>query len=142
MAPSEHRNNEEQAMKRHAGFTLMELLIVMAILGMLAALVGPALFSNLGRGQRTAAAAQISNLETALDSYRLDVGNYPETLEGLMENDTSRDAWNGPYLRGELPLDPWDNPYVYQNEGRAFKLLSYGADGLPGGQEDDADIGN
>ena len=128
-------------MKKVSGFTLIELLVVMAILGMLAALVGPALFSNLGKGQRTTAASQISNLESALDSYRLDVGRYPQTLEGLVENDTGRDAWDGPYLRGELPKDPWDNDYFYQPGERDFVLMSYGADGAPGGEDDNADIG-
>ena len=126
---------------RNAGFTLIELLVVLAILGMLAALVGPALFSNLGKGQRATAASQISNIETSLDQYRLDVGRYPETLEGLIENDTGRDVWAGPYLRGELPKDPWGNDYFYQVGEKDFVLMSYGQDGTPGGEGDDADIG-
>lgn len=129
-----------QSMRRRSGFTLIELLIVMAILGMLAALVGPALFGNLGKGQRASAATQISQLVTALDSYRLDVGQYPRTLEGLVENDSGRESWAGPYLRGELPRDPWGNDYHYELAGRDFRLLSYGADGVPGGEGDDADI--
>ena len=126
---------------RNAGFTLIELLVVLAILGMLAALVGPALFSNLGKGQRATAASQISNIETSLDQYRLDVGRYPETLAGLIENDTGRDVWAGPYLRGELPKDPWGNDYFYQVGDKDFVLMSYGQDGTPGGEGDDADIG-
>jgi general secretion pathway protein G len=126
---------------RNAGFTLIELLVVLAILGMLAALVGPALFSNLGKGQRATAASQISNLETSLDQYRLDVGRYPETLQGLTENDTGRDVWAGPYLRGELPKDPWGHDYSYQVGDKDFVLMSYGQDGAPGGEGDDADIG-
>ncbi len=128
-------------MKKQTGFTLIELLIVMAILGMLAALVGPALFGNLSKGQRSAAQSQISNFESALDSYRLDVGSYPKTLTGLIENDSGRDSWAGPYLRGQLPQDPWDNDYFYQPQERDFLLLSYGKDGVAGGQDDDADIG-
>lgn len=129
-------------MKKLTGFTLIELLVVMAILGMLAALVGPALFGNLGKGQRTTAAAQIGNLEAALDAYRLDVGRYPETLRGLVEDDTGSPRWSGPYIRDdEIPLDPWDNPYHYEPNGRDFTLMSYGADGAPGGEGDDADIG-
>ncbi len=128
-------------MKKQTGFTLIELLIVMAILGMLAALVGPALFGNLSKGQRSAAQSQISNFESALDSYRLDVGSYPKTLAGLIENDSGRDSWAGPYLRGQLPQDPWDNDYFYQPQERDFVLLSYGKDGAAGGQDDDADIG-
>ena len=131
--------------KTVTGFTLIELLIVMAILGMLAALVGPALFGNLGKGQRAAAQAQIANLESALDSYRLDVGRYPESLEGLVTNDSSRPSWSGPYIRDdEIPLDPWDNEYHYQveSDGRDFQLISYGADGAQGGEGDNADIGD
>lgn len=127
-------------MNKQTGFTLIELLIVMAILGMLAALVGPALFGNLGKGQRSAAASQLASLETSLDSYRLDVGRYPRTLEGLVENDSGRDSWAGPYLRGALPKDPWDNDYVYQLTDSGFELMSYGADGQSGGEGDDADI--
>jgi len=130
-------------MKKHTGFTLIELLVVMAILGMLAALVGPALFGNLSKGQRTTAASQISNLESALDTYRLDVGSYPESLSGLVSNDSSSPRWNGPYIRDEeVPLDPWDNPYHYEPNGRDFILMSYGADGVRGGEGDDADIGS
>ncbi len=126
------------------GFTLIELLIVLAILGMLAALVGPALFSNLGKGQRTQAQLQINNFQSALDSYRVDLTRYPETLEGLIENTANRPGWAGPYLRERsIPRDPWGNEYHYQvsNNGRGYELYSYGADGQPGGEGDDADIG-
>jgi len=130
-------------MKRQTGFTLIELLVVMAILGMLAALVGPALFGNLSKGQRTTASSQISNLESALDSYRLDVGSYPDSLAGLVTNDSGSPRWNGPYIRDEeVPLDPWDNPYHYEPDGRDFILMSFGADGVRGGEGDDADIGS
>ena len=127
-------------MRRVPGFTLVELLIVMAILAMLAALVGPELFGSLGRGQRAAAATQMAQLAAALDSYRLDVGGYPRTLEGLVVNESGRSAWSGPYLRRGLPRDPWDNDYQYQLNGREFTLLSYGADCVPGGEGDNADI--
>jgi len=130
-------------MKKRSGFTLIELLVVMAILGMLAALVGPALFGNLSKGQRTTAASQISNLQSALDTYRLDVGSYPDNLRGLVENDSGSQRWSGPYIRdNEVPLDPWDNAYHYESSGRDFTLISYGADGVPGGEGDDADIGS
>ena len=102
--------------------------------------------------QRATAASQVSNLETALDTYLLEIGRYPETLEGLVENDTGRDTWNGPYLRGGLPKDPWGNDYFYQPGDKDFILMSYGKDvhkaiedygkdGTPGGEDDAADIG-
>ncbi len=124
-----------------AGFTLIEILVVMAIIGMLAVLVAPNIFNQQAGAQRDAALSQISALEAALDTYRLDVGQYPDSLEGLVENDSGRAAWNGPYLRREVPLDPWGNVYVYNSEGRGFTLVSYGPDGERGGEGDDADIG-
>jgi general secretion pathway protein G len=129
--------------KRQQGFTLIELLIVMAILAMLAALVAPALFGNLDKGKVSAASSQISMLESALDSYRLDVGHYPESLLSLVENEDDEDGWDGPYLTraDEVPLDPWDNDFVYSRDGRSFTLFSYGADGVEGGEGVDADIG-
>lgn len=131
--------------KRHAqtGFTLIELLIVMAILAMLAALVGPALFDRLDKGKQSTAASQISQLELALDQYRLDVGHYPNSLEALVRNVDDEDAWDGPYLAraDEVPLDPWKNDFVYARVGREFSLMSYGADGVEGGEGPDADIG-
>ena len=124
-----------------AGFTLIEILVVMAIIGMLAVMVAPNIFNQRAGAQRDAALSQISALEGALDTYRLDVGQYPDSLEGLVENDSGRAAWNGPYLRREVPLDPWGNEYVYDSDGRGFTLVSYGPDGERGGEGDDADIG-
>jgi len=124
-----------------AGFTLIEILVVMAIIGMLAVMVAPNIFNQQAGAQRDAALSQISALEAALDTYRLDVGEYPDSLEGLVENDSGRAAWNGPYLRREVPLDPWGNEYVYDSDGRGFTLVSYGPDGERGGEGDDADIG-
>ena len=124
-----------------AGFTLIEILVVMAIIGMLAVMVAPNIFTQQAGAQRDAALSQISALEAALDTYRLDVGQYPDSLEGLVENDSGRAAWNGPYLRREVPLDPWGNEYVYDSDGRGFTLVSYGPDGERGGEGDDADIG-
>lgn len=132
--------------KRHAnftdqGFTLIEILVVMAIIGMLAVMVAPNIFNQQAGAQRDAAMANISSLEAALDTYRLDVGEYPDSLDGLMRNDSGRASWNGPYLRREVPLDPWNNEYVYDVDGREFSLISYGPDGQRGGEDDDADIG-
>ena len=127
---------------RSAGFTLIEILVVMAIIAMLAVLVAPNLFNQRTGAMRDAAQAEISTLSTALDIYRLDVGRYPDSLDGLMENDSDRAAWNGPYLRGsERPDDPWNNPYVYEPDGNSFLLYSLGADGDEGGEGNDADIG-
>jgi len=90
---------------------------------------------------RDAALSQISSLETALDSFRLDMNQYPDSLSELMENESGSASWNGPYLRREIPADPWGNEYMYQSDGRNFTLISYGADGVQGGEDDDADIG-
>ena len=124
-----------------AGFTLIEILVVMAIIGMLAVMVAPRIFNQQAGAQRDAALSQISALEAALDTYRLEVGQYPDSLEGLVENDSGRAAWNGPYLRREVPLDPWGNEYVYDSDGRGFTLVSYGPDGERGGEGEDLDIG-
>ena len=129
-----------QSKQRQSGFTLIEILVVMFIIGMLAVMVAPNLFNQRTGAMRDAATAEISTLSAALDMYRLDVGEYPDSLEGLMNNDSGRASWNGPYLRREVPTDPWDNEYVYQLDGREFTLFSYGADGQRGGEGDDADI--
>jgi general secretion pathway protein G len=130
-----------QAFSVNLGFTLIEILVVMAIIGMLAVMVAPNIFNQQAGAQRDAALSQISSLEAALDTYRLDVGEYPDSLEGLIENDSGRAVWNGPYLRREVPMDPWGNEYIYESEGRSFTLVSYGPDGERGGEGDDADIG-
>ena len=128
-------------LQRNGGFTLIEILVVMAIIAMLSVMVAPNLFRQQAGAMRDVALTEISTLEAALDIYRLDVGEYPDSLDGLMEDDTDRASWNGPYLRRAVPTDPWDNEYVYEGNGREFTLISYGADGMSGGEEDDADIG-
>jgi len=130
-----------QQPRRAAGFTLIEILVVMAIIAMLAVMVAPNLFRQQAGAQRDAAMAQISALETALDAHFIDVGEYPESLTGLVENESDRASWNGPYLRRDVPMDPWGNEYVYDSQGREFTLISYGPDGEQGGSDDDADIG-
>jgi general secretion pathway protein G len=137
--PNDKKLNKR--LKRNDGFTLIEILVVMAIIAMLAVMVAPNLFNQQAGAMRDVARTEISTLEAALDIYRLDVGEYPDTLDGLMEDDTDRASWNGPYLRRAVPTDPWDNEYVYEGNGREFTLISYGADGMSGGEEDDADIG-
>ena len=114
----------------------------MAILGMLAVMVAPNLFNQADGARRDATLSQISSLGSALDAYRLDLGQYPDSLEGLVRNNSNRSTWNGPYLRGDVPVDPWGNEYVYEASGRTFTLMSYGADGRPGGEGNDADIGD
>ena len=131
---------ENQSFAEERGFTLIEILVVMAIIGMLAIMVAPNIFNQQAGAQIDAALSQISSLEAALDTYRLDVGEYPDSLEGLRENISGRAAWNGPYLRRDVPLDPWGNEYVYDSNGREFMLSSYGPDGEQGGEGDDADI--
>ena len=130
----------QNAKSKESGFTLIEILVVMAIISMLAIMVAPNLFRQQAGAMRDVARTEISTLEAALDIYRLDVGKYPDSLDGLMTNDSGRASWNGPYLRRSVPLDPWDNDYIYDASGRDFTLISYGADGERGGQDDDADI--
>ena len=129
-----------------SGCTLVELLGVLAILGMLAALVGPQVLNQLGGAKSKSAMIQISDLEQALELYKLDVGRFPNSgqgLEALVEQPASAKGWNGPYLKkGELPADPWGNPYEYQypGQGNGPEITSLGADGRAGGTGEDADI--
>ncbi|MFQ5647021.1 MAG: type II secretion system major pseudopilin GspG [bacterium] len=115
------------------------------MLGMLAALVGPKLFGKLGKSKLQTAKTQISMLGQALDTFRLDVGRYPDTSEGLealREQPAGLDSWEGPYLNREVPEDPWKNEYVYTSPGShgEYDLVSYGADGSPGGEGENQDI--
>jgi len=135
-----HRYSNAKS-QRERGFTLIEILVVMAIIAMLAIMVAPNLFRQQAGAMRDAALSQISSLEAALDMYRLDMNEYPDSLEALMENESGSASWNGPYMRRAIPRDPWGNDYVYDSDGREFTLLSYGADGEQGGEGDDADIG-
>lgn len=131
--------------RAQAGFTLLELLVVMVIIGLLAAYVAPRYFSQVGRSEVRSAQAQVASLRSALDTYRLDMGGYPTTEQGLAAL-TTRPAnaprWNGPYLQKAAPLDPWGKPYQYRSPGEhgEFDLLSFGKDGQPGGTGEAADI--
>jgi len=125
------------------GFSLIELLVVMVILGLIATLVGPALFSKLGTAKQKTAKSQIEMLGAALDAYRLDMGTYPSDLGGLVENKSGSDKWDGPYIRKSvIPKDPWDEEYHYQFPGEhgEFDLYSYGSDKQPGGDGEKADV--
>jgi general secretion pathway protein G len=130
-----------------AGFTLLELLVVVVIIGLLAGFVAPRYFGQVGKSEVNVAKAQLDALEKALDQFRLDTGHYPNTelgLKALVERPTNEPKWNGPYLRKAIPLDPWGKPYVYRIPGEKgdFDLLSFGKDGQPGGTGENADITN
>ncbi|MDR1367337.1 MAG: type II secretion system major pseudopilin GspG [Candidatus Accumulibacter sp.] len=130
-----------------SGFTLLELMVVVAIIGLLAGYVAPRYFSQLSKSERQTAQAQIQAFEKALDQYRLDTGHYPRTdqgLKALVVRSESEPKWNGPYLQKDPPPDPWGNPYNYRNPGtkREVDIVSYGNDGKPGGECDAADIAN
>jgi general secretion pathway protein G len=133
---------------RHAGFTLLELLVVMVIIGLLAGFVAPRYFAQVGKSQVKAAKAQIDALDKAIEQFRIDVGRAPTTDEGLAALNAAPanlPNWSGPYLKKELPLDPWGRPYVYAAPGthnNDFDIYSYGKDGQPGGSGEDADLGN
>ncbi len=131
-------------LKDRQGFTLIELLVVMVILGLLAALVGPRLFGHVGAANQKAAKTQIEMLGQALDAFRLDVGRYPSTTEGLnaLVTNPGVEGWNGPYLKKGLPNDPWKRPYQYQSPGDHgdYDIISYGSDGAPGGEGESKDV--
>lgn len=132
------------------GFTLIEMLVVMVLIGLLAGLVGPKLFGRVDSSKVQTAAAQIKMLKGSIETFHLDVGRFPTQAEGLNSlniaptDERARLRWRGPYLDQELPADPWGTPYVYSvpgANGQPFALFSLGADGKPGGEGTDADIG-
>ena len=129
-----------------AGFTLIEMMVVMVIIGLLMALVGPRFIRQEEKARVRAARVQIELLGTALDTFRLDVGRYPTTQEGLgglRQRPFGLDRWDGPYLKKDVPKDTWDRPYQYRSPGEAgrpYDLVSLGADGAPGGDSDNRDI--
>ncbi|GAB2921850.1 type II secretion system major pseudopilin GspG [Rheinheimera gaetbuli] len=129
--------------KQTRGFTLIELLIVIVILGLLASIVAPGMFSKVDSSKTKTAEAQIKLLQTSLDTYRLDMGRYPASLDDLLKGDHPN--WDGPYFPQAIPLDPWGNPYVYRTPGRDSKpydLISYGSDGREGGEDTAKDVAN
>ncbi|MBL4679221.1 MAG: type II secretion system major pseudopilin GspG [Pseudomonadales bacterium] len=133
--------------KPQSGFSLIELLVVLVIMGMLAGLVGPRLFGKVDSSKVRTADTQVKMLKTALQTYRLDVGTYPTSEQGLaslISKPQDVKYWNGPYLEDEIPLDPWKTPFVYQSgvdNLQGFALYSYGADNKAGGSGLDADVG-
>lgn len=133
--------------RESAGFTLIELLVVLAILTMLAGLVGPRVLGLLGGAKSKTAAVQIADLQKTLELFKLDVGRFPNSAEGLdaLNNKPgTADGWNGPYLKGGMPNDPWGKPYKYTSPtaNGGIEIVSLGADGLPGGDGENADIRN
>jgi general secretion pathway protein G len=149
--PSEHHHSvPTPTIRSRSGFTLLELIVVIIVLGLLAGLVAPQIFGRLSEAKSTTARTQIELLATALDNYRLDNGAYPTTEQGLQalrEKPIRAPVpvnWRGPYLRKDVPLDPWGRPYAYKCPGdrnaTAFDLMSLGRDGKPGGVGEDADV--
>jgi general secretion pathway protein G len=136
---------KESLRQRERGFTFFEILVVVTIIGLLAALVGPRLWGKISGGKQTAAKAQIELFGTALDAFRLDTGRYPTTEEGLKalrEKPSGVETWSGPYLPKEIPIDPWKNAYVYKcpGENGDYDILSYGADRVEGGEGENQDV--
>lgn len=128
-----------------AGFTLLELLVVMVIIGLLAGIVAPQYFEQVGKSNTKVARAQIEALGQALDQYRLDVGQYPSTeqgLQALQAQPTQEPRWQGPYLRKDVPMDPWGRPYQYRQPGQHgnYDLFSLGSDAQPGGDREASDV--
>jgi general secretion pathway protein G len=132
--------NHRQTKKNNRGFTLIELMIVMVILGLLASLVAPKMFGKIGSSKQKTAQTQMEMFSTALDMYRLDIGNYPDSLEALtVSNDPN---WQGPYLPKDIPKDPWGNAYSFKFPGEKaeFDLMSFGGDGKQGGEGANIDV--
>ncbi len=130
---------------KNSGFTLLELLVVMVIIGLLAGYVGPKYFEQIGKSETKTARAQIDSLGKALDQYRIEVGQYPSTEQGLAalnKNPTNDTKWSGPYLKKNVPNDPWSRPYLYKYPGEHgdYDLYSLGKDGLQGGAKESEDV--
>lgn len=135
----------KRAKRLPKGFSLLELLVVLVIIGLLVGIVGPKLFNRLGKSKIETTRAQIDAFSKALDQYRLDTGHYPSTEQGLaalVERPANESKWDGPYLAKAVPPDPWGKPYSYKSPGEhgEYDLLSFGSDGQPGGSGEAADV--
>lgn len=132
----------------NAGFTLVEMLVVLTLIALILGLVGPRVLNYLGESRTKTAKLQIESFGSALDLFYLDTGHYPttsESLNALVQRPTGVEIWNGPYLKGgRVPTDPWGNPYQYRSPGEraAYEIVSYGSDGREGGTGSAADISN
>lgn len=145
MHPYSHPTIARPIHTANKGFTLLELLVVMVIIGLLAGYVGPKYFAQIGKSETKTAKAQIDALSKALDQYRLDTGHYPtaeQGLEALNSAPSDESRWHGPYLQKALPIDPWGKPYLYRSPGEHgdYDLWSFGKDGQLGGTEESADV--
>jgi len=132
--------------RKNRGFTLIEMLVVLVLIALLAGMVGPRLFQKVGSSKVKVAQAQIELMSSALDTYRLDVGSYPTTEQGLLALLVEPDGvkhWDGPYLAKDVPLDPWENAYIYQRPGKKgpYALHSLGLDAEVGGEDENQDVG-
>lgn len=140
--PADHRSRRSG----QGGFTLLELLVVILIIGLLTGIVAPRFLGQIGRSETTAARAQLDAFDKALQAYRIDAGRFPTTSQGLralVVQPADEPRWHGPYMQNDIPPDPWGSPYQYRNpgsNGRDYDLLSFGHDRAPGGTGDDADI--
>lgn len=142
-----YSNKFNRATTRYQGFTLLELLVVMVIIGLLAGYVGPKYFEQIGKSETKTARAQIDSLGKALDQYRIDVGQYPTTEQGLAalnKNSSNDPKWSGPYLKKNVPNDPWNKAYLYKSPGEHgdFDLYTLGKDGRTGGVKESEDVVN
>jgi len=136
-----------QLCHKDRGFTLLELLVVMVIIGLLVGYVAPMYFKQVGKSEVKVARAQIESFGKALDQYRLDTGHYPTTeqgLQALVVKPADEPRWDGPYLKKGVPLDPWGSAYTFKRPGikGEYDIVSFGKDGVPGGTGEDADIGS
>ncbi len=133
---------------RRQGFTMLELLVVLAIVGLLASFIGPRYFAQIGKSKGQIARAQIDLFDKAVIQYRIDVGNYPTQEQGLVAlvaPPKGEGLWRGPYLKKAVPLDPWEHAYSYKipgTDGREFEIVSFGSGGVAGGSGEDADVSN
>ena len=142
-AATKHCRQNLEATRRGRGFTLIEILVVLAIIGLIAAVAAPQIFNRLGGAKSDSVKVQIEALSTGIDLYRLEVGRLPESMDGLVSKPAGVDRWNGPYLRKSVvPKDPWGREYLYRAPGEHgdFDLYSLGADGAEGGEGEDRDI--